>query len=210
MVPSLVGSLRRRRARLHAPFKAEQIVESGLHHVFLGHYHRPRDADRHTYPGNPEPLSFGEDVERGVVLATVGPNGSIERRRCRVAVTESHDLRLDLTGCATRQAIRERVAERLAGLGGIARVTLSGELAREVDLHRRDLDGIAQYLEVPALVRYENLRVAYDMDAIAQEVTVRGEFVRLVRQADLPEEKRRRVLLTGLRALDSRDDLEVL
>src|SRR5262249_52197143 len=32
----------------HAPFDADQIVRAGLDHTFLGHYHVPRDAQRHT------------------------------------------------------------------------------------------------------------------------------------------------------------------
>ena len=44
----------------YGPFRAEQISESGLSHLFTGHLHTPIDADRFTYPGNPEPLTFGE------------------------------------------------------------------------------------------------------------------------------------------------------
>ena len=55
----------------HAPFDAAQIAASGVQHAFLGHYHLPRDAERHTYPGNPDPLDFGETGERGAVIATI-------------------------------------------------------------------------------------------------------------------------------------------
>lgn len=48
----------------HAPFHAWQIPEAGLDHVFCGHFHAPRDAERHTYPGNPDPLTFGETGDR--------------------------------------------------------------------------------------------------------------------------------------------------
>ena len=48
----------------HAPFDSEDIERAGLHHAFVGHYHAPRDAARHTYPGNPEPLAFGGPVAR--------------------------------------------------------------------------------------------------------------------------------------------------
>ncbi len=44
----------------HAPFTAEQIPRSGLAHALVGHFHRPALGRWHTYPGNPEPLAFGE------------------------------------------------------------------------------------------------------------------------------------------------------
>lgn len=47
------------------------------------------------------------------------------------------------------------------------------------------------------------VHVDYDIAALAKERTVRGRFVRDVLAAgDLDDERRRRVLLTGLRALD--------
>lgn len=46
----------------HAPFDAVQIPASGLAHGFTGHFHTPKDAPHHTYPGNPEPLAFGSQA----------------------------------------------------------------------------------------------------------------------------------------------------
>jgi exonuclease SbcD len=58
-------------------------------------------------------------------------------------------------------------------------------------------------------LRFGDLRAAYDLDAIAGEATVRGQFVRDVLDSQLEPSLRQRVLVTGLRALDGRDDLEV-
>ncbi len=192
----------------HAPFDARQIDASGLQHAFVGHYHRPRDADRHTYPGNPDPLAFGEDGERGAVVATIRDDGSIERERRTVARTRAHDLRVDLTDCASVQEVRARIARAAAGLEGVARVTLFGTLRHEVDLRPRDLSDAAPWLEALA-VRVGVLHTDDDLERLAAEPTVRGEFVRDVLASDLSEGDRRRVVATGLRALDGRTDLEV-
>lgn len=192
-----------------APFSAEQIEHAGLHHALLGHYHRPRDASRHTYPGNPDPLSFGEDGERGAVEFSVHADGTVTRVRHRVSMSMVHDVQVDVGGCTSQQEVRQRLAGKLAGLSGAVRVTLHGELGTDIDLLPRDLAPVAPELE-GLVVQVGNVRVGYDFDAIAQEPTVRGEFVRDVRGADLSDEERRRVLVTGLRALEGRTDLEVL
>ena len=83
----------------HAPFDAEQIRRAGLHDAFLGHYHRPRDASNYVYPGNPEPLTFGEDVVRGAVVAIVSGNGTVTRKRYRVSTAEVCEKEIDLTNC---------------------------------------------------------------------------------------------------------------
>lgn len=198
----------------HAPFEAAALERAGLQHAFLGHYHVPRDAERFTYPGNPEPLAFGETGPRGVVVIEVQADGTIARRRVAVATTRLHDIGVDVTGCRSRGEVGERVLEALRGLDGVARVTLGGELSPDVELVTGDLselgrsacgDGAVEAV----MLRFGDLRAGYDLEAIRVEPTVRGQFVRDVFEAELAEDERRRVLVTGLRALDGRDDLEV-
>lgn len=197
---------------LHAPFDAREISEAGFHHAFLGHYHRSRDAERFTYPGNPEPLAFGEDGERGVVIATVDGDGRIHSERRRVNVSTVHEIQLDVTGCRSQQDIRDRLSARMAGVDGVergtARITLVGELDPDVALHESDVrDAVAGF---DAVRVDSDLRPGYDIEAIRQEPTVRGQFVEDVLQAHLPPTEQRRILLVGLRAFDGRKDLDVL
>ena len=198
----------------HAPFDAEDITGAGLHHAFLGHYHRPKDAERHTYPGNPDPLQFGEDgaagLTRGPVIATIAPDGSVMRERRSVAITQVHDITFDLTGCASQQDVRERLADLARGLKGVARLTVTGDLEPVLDLPERVLHDVLSEFFDATQIRKEGLRQGYHVEAIREETTVRGQFVRDVLHAGLDPEDERRILTTGLRALSGRDDLEVL
>jgi exonuclease SbcD len=190
----------------HAPFDERQIEASGLHHVLVGHYHRPRDAARYTYPGNPEFLAFGEDGERGAVILTVHPNGTVERERRQISTTQVHDLTLSVSGHLTQQAIRVQLSRMLNGLEGLARVTVEGELDPRIDLHADDLKDVPHTLE-GLQIRLGDVWLAYDLDTIGAEPTVRGRFVRDVLAATMDEGERWRVLLVGLRALEGRADL---
>lgn len=192
----------------HAPFDAGDIERAALTHAFLGHFHKPKHAELFTYPGNPDPLSFGEDGERGAVMIEVGPHGLTSRTTHAVGVTQVHDIDLDVTGCGSEQDVRESLAERLAGLHGTARVTLSGELGPDVSLNTADLASAAPQLD-GFMCRIGRIHVAYDLDTIEDEATVRGEFVRSVRGAGLDLEEEERILVTGLRSLEGRSDLGV-
>ena len=191
----------------HAPFEAAELDEAGLHHAFLGHYHVPRDAERHTYPGNPDPLEFGETGQRGAVLATLSADGTIGRERRSVAVSEVHDLTVTLLGAAHGEEVAEAVARVLSGLNGFVRLTLAGEVAASLELDLADLRRLGDHLDALAL-RVGELTTGYDMQEIERETTVRGQFARSVSGIEDPD-LRRRVLLTGLRALEGRRDLEV-
>lgn len=194
----------------HAPFDAADIARAGLAHAFLGHYHRPRDAARHTYPGNPEPLAFGEDGGRGPVVATVTADGAVQCDKHVVAATAACDLTLDVTGCASQQEVRDRLTRTAAGRRGVARLIIEGELHRDVDLRENDLRELLLESFDAVQVRSGVLRADHDLDEIRDEQTVRGQFVRDVMEAGLSEDETRRVLATGLRALAGRSDLEAL
>lgn len=194
----------------HAPFGARQIPEAGLSHALCGHFHAPKDGEWHTYPGNPDPLTFGESGERGAVLVDVDDSGAVRRSRHRVAVSAVHDVSVDLSGVCHSDEIRARVEAAVRPLTGVVRVTLAGEVAKDIDVRLCGLDGVGAHLD--ALVpRVGRLRVAYDFDFLRSERSVRGQFVRDVEDdPSLDGDTRRRVLLTGLRALDGRtDELEV-
>jgi DNA repair protein SbcD/Mre11 len=193
----------------HAPFRAEQIGAAGLHHALVGHFHTPRDAADHTYPGNPEPLTFGETGDRGAVLVTVDGSGTVARERHRVAVSQVSDVIVDLDGVTHGAQVQSTVDAALADVKGTVRVTLRGELHPDVEFDPGDL---RRPTHIDAwVVRAGGVTYAYDLDALAEEQTVRGQFVRDVRGAtDLTEDDRRRVLVTGLRAFERRrNDLEV-
>lgn len=191
----------------HSPFDATELEAAGIAHAFLGHYHVARDRDRHTYPGNPDPLEFGESEGRGVVLATIAVDGTVTRERRSVAVSQVHDLTIALDGCHHLDDVRQRIAMVIAPLTGSARVTLSGEVPAELPVDTRALTALGEHLD-GFVVRTDALLPSYDLEAIHAEATVRGQFARDT-LAITDDERRRKVLITGLRALEGRADLEV-
>ena len=195
----------------HAPFRAEQIVMAGLDHALLGHFHVPRDASRHTYPGNPDPLTFGESGDRGAVLFSVAKDGSLTRERHMVATSAVSDVMVELTGVTHSGQVADHVLRAVAGRSGVVRATLHGELGPDVDLRLQDLATLPVPQLDALLPRLGKISVAYNVEHLRGEQTVRGQFVRdVLGDSSLSDDQRRRVLVTGLRALDGRgDELEV-
>lgn len=194
----------------HAPFSSEDVRRAGLHHALVGHYHRPSAAEFHTYPGNPDPLTFGEDGRRGPVLVSFGDDGVVRRDWFDVSICPMVDVEVDVGGAVHSGQVRIALEEALSPLSGMVRATLRGELGPDVPVVPSELETVAPWLEA-LVVRADKVLPAYDFERIAQERTVRGQFVRDVLDAsDLDPEQRRRVLVTGLRAFDGSDDLWVL
>jgi DNA repair exonuclease SbcCD nuclease subunit len=195
----------------HAPFRTAQIREAGVDHALLGHFHTPRDAERYTYPGNPDPLTFGETGDRGAVLFHLADDASITRERHRVAVSTVADVTVDLTGITHSGQVGDRVLQAVDKMTGIVRVTLAGEIGPDVDLRLQDVESLPMPHLDALVVRLGRVFPRYDLEQLKIEPTVRGQFVRdVLGSPELDEDQRRRVLVTGLRALADRgSELEV-
>ena len=192
----------------HAPFEMKDVESSGLHHVFLGHYHLPIEGVLYTYPGSPHPLSTAERGSRGVVLAEVSTRGTVHREWKSVANFPFHDLELDVTGCMTGDQVGDRLRGTVANLQGVVRLTLSGETHSNLEVNLREL-AEADYA-VDLSLRRGKLIPGADFATLAKEATVRGQFIRDVLEEKLEPEKRNRILAIGLRALEGKQDLEAL
>ena len=79
-------------------------------------------------------------------------------------------------------------------------------LEPSVDLRLSDLQSAADRLQGVSF-RLDKLRHAYDLAKLAEDRTVRGQFVQDVLAAGLSEAETQTILATGLRALDGRADL---
>jgi DNA repair exonuclease SbcCD nuclease subunit len=189
----------------HAPFVASQVSRAGLAHALVGHFHRPVFGPWHTYPGNPEPLTFGEEGDRGAVLVTIAADGGVTRDVFPVMSSAWHDVRVEVRGAQHAEQIREQVRSSLEAVEGIVRLTVNGEVAPGVDVSGLNLAGLGDHLD-GLVIRPPQLRVGYDLQALAAEATVRGHFVREVLASDVPADQRQRVLSAGLLALDGRAD----
>lgn len=144
------------------------------------------------------------------MVAAIPADGSVTRERRGVALTAAHDLRLDVTGCTSQQLVRDRLTRAADGRHGVARLTVEGELHPDVDLREADLRQALLESFDAVQIRFGALHAGYDIEEIGREPTVRGQFVRDVLEASLPEDEARRVLAAGLRALAGRTDLETV
>ncbi|MBY8849672.1 metallophosphoesterase [Saccharothrix sp. MB29] len=124
---------------------------AGIDHAFVGHFHTAR-----TPNGTPIRQSGPADLRRvrgpGVVLFTVRDDGTVERERHDVSVSEVHDVEVRLNGVTHSGQVREQVIAAVTGLSRVARVTITGSGA-EVDIRPADLDAVAPHLDalVPRL-----------------------------------------------------------
>jgi len=176
----------------------------GLDYLALGHYHSFRqealDArGQWAYAGCPEGRGFDECGPKGVVLLDTDERSvsfiPLAHRRLQ-------EIPVDISGRVTTREVESAVLAAVAGVpaADMVRVRLTGNCTVETE---KDLPYLADVLNRRfyfADVKDET-RLAIDPADYKNDISLKGEFVRVVLASRMPQEEKDRVLACGLRAL---------
>jgi DNA repair protein SbcD/Mre11 len=190
-----------------AVFDEAAVEAAGFDHALVGHYQHPYFGWMHTYAGAALAHVPGDSGIGAAVLLTLAADGTIDRDHIELTSRPLHDIEVELTGARSVRDAVKRVRTALAECTGVVRLRLTGRVAPDIVLQRDDFVGLVSGID--DLLVVWDAGVDVDVDELANEQTVRGQFVRDVMAArDLTDDRRQRVLLLGLRALAGCDILE--
>ncbi len=196
----------------YSPLSTQQIADSGLTYLALGHIHARSGLQRAggttwAYPGCAEGRGFDELGDKGCLWLTVHEDGAVEEAFIPLARRRYRILEVDVTG--------DPASALLAALpedGGedIVRILLTGESGVE-GLDLAPLEALAAHRFYSLTLRDET-RVRHDLWERAGEDTLTGLFLRRMqdRLAAAGDEEERadleRAVRFGLSALEYREE----
>ncbi len=177
----------------------ERLKNLGIDYLALGHIHMHLEEplDKRgvmVYPGCLEGRGFDECGEHGFMLLDIDTElGKIERKFIPFAKRTLHELAVDVSGCEDANDVGERVQaawnNACIPAEDMVKLILTGEVKEGCDT------------DVGLLVQQYRDKVFY-ADKIAEEKSLRGSYVRLIRQDDSISEDEKKVLIrTGILAL---------
>ncbi len=184
----------------HCPFRPDEVRDTGVAFVLLGHYHHskliPAAAPCCAYPGSPEPLSFGEPGLHHCLLLEFGDSGP-RPELVPINETSYETYDVDLSGMTTSDQVREKILELATADGpaqAIVRVTLVGQPEPGLELDRAAILAATadrfRYLDI-----VDRSQPALDLDSLRDETTTRGAFVRMMEQRSEAATGRERTVL---------------
>ena len=193
------------------PITKEEIAQSGLTYLALGHIHQAsgllRQGDTfYAYPGCPEGRGFDELGEKGVLLVEAGA-GKVKAEFVPLCRRRYEVVTVDVTDADPRQRLEAAVAPLSAA--DILRVVFTGETGEAgVDLPALETAFAHRFY---SLDLRDQTRVGEDIWKRAGEDSLRGLFLQELRRrydetADAAErEQIVQAVRFGLAAMDGRD-----
>lgn len=187
-----------------------KLRNKGIDYLALGHVHEfhCEELDRRgrwCYSGCLEGRGFDECGEHGFVLLDVDEESlAYQYRFVPFASRTLRVLEVDVTGCTAfsgmEDAVEDALAESEFSPEDMVKIVLAGRVdvtvEKHVDLLSRRLAERFFFLKI-----YDETKLLVDYDSFLLDMSLKGEFVRQVKAAELDEETKATVIRYGLQAL---------
>lgn len=178
-------------------------------YLALGHIHKPMlSSERiglrgvYRYCGCLESRGFDEAGARGFFLLDIQNRHLREEKFLSFATRGVWELAVDISACATYQDIESAVKAYVQNIkkDDMVKIVLCGrysaQLKKDISLLQERLNGAFFSARVE-----DTSRLEFSYRDFENDYTERGEFVREVLRAGLPDERKESVLEVGLKAL---------
>ena len=192
--------------------KAETVAlgalkNKNIDYLALGHIHSYRCEALDTrgvycYCGCPEGRGFDECGEKGFVWLETEEQ-KVTHSFVPFASREVHEVFVDISDAETTLSVEKKMREALTGIPekDLVKVTLTGKVRLSAE---RDLQYLTNRFEGAYFAFKLNDRevgIALFPEEYENDISLRGEFIRLVMQGSYTEEEKRMLLELGMRAL---------
>lgn len=181
-----------------------------IDYLALGHLHsyqtgRLDERGIFCYCGCPEGRGFDECGGKGFVLLETAA-GRIKSRFIPFAQRTLHDLAVDITGAETVTQICSRIKQAAEKVPreDLVKFTLRGtytaQTQKDIPFLQKLLEEDHYLVKIKDESRLELPRENYEFD-----ISLKGEFVRLVHASNHTEEEKERIIACGIRALSGEE-----
>jgi DNA repair exonuclease SbcCD nuclease subunit len=181
-----------------------------IDYLALGHIHEYKyqkldNRGNYCYCGCLEGRGFDEIGEKGFVLLDI-ENKHVWPSFIPFAKRTCREVSVPILGLHTTSEIAKRIEEHLADVdkSSLVKIVLTGEIDMDTD---KDIIYLTQkFAEQYYFVKiYDHTRLAINYEAFRLDQSLKGEFIRLLENADMPQEEKDAVILTGIRALSGEE-----
>lgn len=194
-------------------FSLPAFANRGIDYLALGHIHDRRSVPCERFDGRCTARycgclagrGFDECGEKGFLLLELSPDRKLSSKFVPWGTRSLRSVPVDLTGCTGQAEVERRIAAATADIsdGDLVRVLLVGELDPSFSpdtVHAERAVGRFWFVQVR-----DETRLALRPEDYQNDVSLKGEFIRLVHASDLPDDLQDRVIGCGLRAIYGED-----
>ena len=177
-----------------------------IDYLALGHIHSYKkakldDRGEYCYSGCLEGRGFDECGPKGFVLLTI-EDKKVESEFIPFAKRSLHEAQVEITPDESMPEVLTAIEDAVSGIPScdMVKAVLTGSVNMDGEA---DTDRIlGRFSERFFFFKvYDRTRINIDYDSFMGDRSLKGEFARIMQQADIPEDKKARIVEIGMKAL---------
>lgn len=183
------------------------LYNKGIDYLALGHIHgyskgRIDDRGIYCYSGALAGRGFDELNEKGYVLLEI-ENGKIFDTFIPFSKREYKEVNVNISNCFTELEIINEIEKIVKNINSnnLLKIVLTGDCNLQAN---KDLDYIEKQFEqnffFVKIVDKTKLKI--DIEKLKGDISLKGEFIRLVLNQDLTEQEKTDIITLGIKALE--------
>ena len=184
----------------------KQLKNKNIDYLALGHIHKYKQEKLdnrgvYCYSGCLEGRGFDECGEKGFVLLNV-EDKKIETKFIPFAKRTLYEIEVDITGLKETGEIENKIIEQTRQIDkkDLVKIILTGEVElgeeRDIEYLTTKLKDLFYFIKI-----YDRPKIKIDYRKWENEVSLKGEFIRLVLKQELSDEEKSKIISTGIKAL---------
>lgn len=182
------------------------LKNKNIQYLALGHIHKyfwgQLDGDGiYCYPGCLEGRGFDECGKKGFVVLDTDAR-KIEPNFIPFSSRELHNIEIDITGCLNNTEIYNAMKKETRNIpkDDMVEFVLTGSQDISTDISIKYLYRLADSDFFFVKIK-DNTKVEIDPKEYENDISLKGEFIRLVMASDLSKERKMQIIRTGIEAL---------
>lgn len=190
--------------------RLEDLKNKNIDYAAMGHFHSYQtekidERGVYCYSGCLEGRGFDECGEKGFVLLDAGK--SISQRFIPAARRQMHELIINVSPEMTMRDIYTAMESACSGISGedLVKFVMRGKTDIDIDVNRALTRFTGRFYFVKIS---DETGVYINYDEFKNDRSLKGEFVRLLQEEDIPDDEKSRIVETGIRAILGEDIIE--
>lgn len=190
----------------------QSLRNKNIDYLALGHIHtfKQEKLDNrgiYCYSGCLEGRGFDECGEKGfVLLETNEETGKINSEFIPFASRHLYEIKIDIGDTISTLDVERKIDEAIKNIEkeALIKIVLIGKTnidsERDINYLEKKYKTMYYFAKI-----YDETTLKIDYMSYEHDVSLKGEFIRLVLKQNLPEEETRKIITTGIKALSGED-----
>lgn len=185
---------------------SEKVLNSkGFDYIALGHIHKSnfQKNKKIIYPGSTISLGFDELGKHGMVIGEIKDN-KLENNFISIDESEFKEVKIDVTQIISKEELIETINNLKISEKEFIKIVIEGKRNFEIDTYN-----VLKLIENDRIIKIKNkTQVAYDLEKIKKENTLKGIFVKeMLNKLDGEKSKEKKEIIEnaieiGIKALE--------